>query len=125
MVLLLFIHCSLLPPLFVGFCVWSLCCNVVLSVFLGLQSFGKRERELVFLLLYGCWCSVPYLTVPWVGLQCVNGALLIILNYVFQFKPLYLILILIAYASDKGSGYHAHFQSLVNVFTACRHKVVM
>ena len=39
--LLLFIHCVLLLSLFVGFCVWSSVCDVVISVLLGVRVYVK------------------------------------------------------------------------------------
>ena len=53
---------------------YALLCVCVLSSFAIIL---KRKRELVSLLLlsYGCLCTVNvmwlFLTVPWVGLQCV------------------------------------------------------
>ena len=93
------------------FGVWLLCCFVVLSVLSSFTiiSFGKIELGL--LLIYGHLCSVslPYSDMGW-SAMCECG---IFRSYhVLQFKPLSLMLILIAYSSDKGSGNHAHFQSL-------------
>ena len=50
-------------------------CYVLLCVLSSFASILKRKRELVALLSYGCLVTVNvlwlFLTVPWVGLQCV------------------------------------------------------
>ena len=57
-----------------GVCVWSLFCNSVLCVLLVLQLplLGKES----WLLYFNCLVAVSvlslFLTVPCVGLQCVN-----------------------------------------------------
>ena len=57
--------------MFVGFCVWSLFCY---AVFIVLSSLAIIKRELVALLCLPVTVSVLrlFLTVPWVGLQCVS-----------------------------------------------------
>ena len=60
-VLLLLVHCLLLPILFAFFCVWSLFCYAVLSVFSSFAIIFLRKRELVDLLklivfLMSCDC---------------------------------------------------------------------
>ena len=62
-------------------CVWALCWNAFWYALLYvLSSFAvilTRKRELVALLLLSVGCQVTvnvlwfFLTVPWVGLQCV------------------------------------------------------
>ena len=64
-------------PLFVGVLCLSLLCYALLCVHSSIAIILKRKRELVsFLLLsYGCLVTVSalclFITVPWVGLQCV------------------------------------------------------
>ena len=69
-------YCLLFLPLFVG-----VLCFVLALVFSNLcPSFAillMGQRELIDLLLLSSWCLVTvsilwlFLTVPWVGLQCV------------------------------------------------------
>ena len=74
-VLLLLINCLMYFPLFVGV---LFCLCIVIHYFV--PSFAiilKRQRQLDALLLLSCRCIVTkivlwlFLTVPWVGLQCV------------------------------------------------------
>ena len=64
-------------PLFVGFQCLSLYWYALLCVLSSFAIILKRKREVVALLLlsYGCLVTVNvlryFLTVPWVGLQCV------------------------------------------------------
>ena len=64
-------------PLFVGFLCLSLFCYALLCVLSSFAINLKRKRELVALLLLSYRCLVTvnflwlFLTVPWVGLQCV------------------------------------------------------
>ena len=64
-------------PLFVGVLCLYLFCNVLLCGHSSLAIILKRKRKLVALLLLYCRCIVTinvlwlFLTVPWVGLQCV------------------------------------------------------
>ena len=63
------------------FCYALLCVHSIFAIIL------KRKRKLVVLLLLSYICIVtinvlwPFLTVPWVGLQCVIVVFLIILTY--------------------------------------------
>ena len=81
-VVLLLIHCLLLLPLSVGLSVWSLFRYTVLSVLSSFEIISPRKRELVALLYLFPRCHVAvsvlclFLTVPWVGLQCVSVAFL-------------------------------------------------
>ena len=76
-VLLLLIHCLMYVPLFVGVLCLSLFCHVLLCVHSSLANIIKRKRKLVDLLLLSYRCIDTmivwrlFLTVPWVGLQCV------------------------------------------------------
>ena len=64
-------------PLFVGVLCLSLSCCALLSVHSSFAIILKRKRKLAALLLFSYRCSVTikvmwlFLTVPWVGLQCV------------------------------------------------------
>ena len=64
-------------PLFVGVLCLSLFCYALLCVHSSFATILKRKRKLVALLLlsYGCIVTINvlwlFLTVPWVGLQCV------------------------------------------------------
>ena len=76
----------------VGFltCVGFLSVSTVETVFSSFAIILKRKRELVTLLLlsYGCLVTVNvlwiFLTVPWVGLQCVTVVFLIIHTSLFS-----------------------------------------
>ena len=76
-VLLLLIYCSMYLTLFVGVLCCSLFWYTVLCVLSSFAIILTRKRELVALLLLSFRCIVTvnivwlYLTVPWVGLQCV------------------------------------------------------
>ena len=76
--LLLLIYCLMNFPLFVGRMCLSLFCNALLCVHSSFVIILKRKRKLVDLLLLSYRCRVTvnvlrlFLTVPWVGLQCVN-----------------------------------------------------
>ena len=65
------------PPLFVGVLCLSLFYNALLCVYSIIAIILKRKRKLVALLVLSYRCIVTinilwlYLTVPWVGLQCV------------------------------------------------------
>ena len=64
-------------PLFVGVLCSSLFCYAILFVHSSFAIILTRKRELITLLLlsFGCLLTVNvpwlFLTVPWVGLQCV------------------------------------------------------
>ena len=64
-------------PLFVGVLCLSLFCYALLCVHSSFAIILKRKRKLVALLLLSYRCIVTinvlrlFLTVPWVGLQCV------------------------------------------------------
>ena len=64
-------------PLFVGVLCLSLFCYALLSVHSSFAIILERKRKLVALLLLSYRCIVTinvlwlFLTVPWVGLQCV------------------------------------------------------
>ena len=64
-------------PLFVGVLCLSLFCYALLCVHSSYAIILKRKRKLVVLLLLSYRCIVTvngpwlFLTVPWVGLQCV------------------------------------------------------
>ena len=64
-------------PLFVGVLYLSSFCYVLLCVHSSFAIILKRKRKLVALLLLSCRCCVTvnvlrlFLTVLWVGLQCV------------------------------------------------------
>ena len=75
--MLLLIYCLMYFPLFVGIlCLYLYCC-ALLCVHSSFAMILKRKRELVALLLLSYRCIVTvnvmwlFLTVPWVGLQCV------------------------------------------------------
>ena len=83
-VLLLLMHCLLLPPLFCGVCVYGSCFVVQYLVSFAIISLGKRERErekagCLTLIAFKCYLTVGvlclFLTEPWVSLQCVIVAL--------------------------------------------------
>ena len=65
-------------PLFVGVLCLSLFCYVLLCVHSIFAIILKRKRKLVALLLLSYICIVTintmwlFLTLPWVGLQCVS-----------------------------------------------------
>ena len=67
----LLIHCLLLLPLFVGFCVWSLFCNAVISVLSCYSIILMRKSELIsyfvfFLLCFCLWLvPLPHITIGW------------------------------------------------------------
>ena len=91
-------------------CVRSLFCNAVLSV-LGLAII----RELVVLLVLSIWCRVAvivlcrFLTVPWVGLQCVIVAFLCQLTYFIKMYTFTDHIILVRKQHWKyGSVWHKH-----------------
>ena len=64
-------------PLFVGVLCLSLFCYALLCVHFSFAIILKRTRKLVALLFLSYICSVTinvmwlFLTMPWVGLQCV------------------------------------------------------
>ena len=76
-VLLLLIYCLMYFPLFVGVPCLSLFCYALLCVHSSFAIILRRKRKLVALLLLSYRCIVTinvmwlFLTVPWVGLQCV------------------------------------------------------
>ena len=75
--LLLMIYCLMYLPLFVGVLCLSLFVYALLCVHFSLAIILKRKRKLAAMLLlsYRCFVSINvlwlFLTVPWVGLQCV------------------------------------------------------
>ena len=77
MALLLLIYCLTYFPLFVGVLCLSLICFALLYVQSSFAIILKRKRILFALLLlsYRCLVNVNvlwlFLTVPWVGLQCM------------------------------------------------------
>ena len=77
-VLLLLISCLMYFPLFMGVLCLYLFCYALLCVHSSFAIILKRKRKLVALLLLSYRCIVTinilwlFLTVPWVGLQCVN-----------------------------------------------------
>ena len=77
MVLLLLIYCLMYFPLFVGVLCLSLFCYALLCVHSSFVIILKRKRKLVALLFLSYRRIVAinvlwlFLTVPWVGLQCV------------------------------------------------------
>ena len=77
-VLLLLIYCIMYFPLFVGVLCLSLICYALLYIHSSFAIILKRKRKLVALLLlpYRCPATVNvlwlFLTVPWVGLQCMS-----------------------------------------------------
>ena len=76
-VLLLLIYCLMYFPFFVGVLCLSLFCYALLCVHSSFAIILKRKRKLVVLLLLSYRCILTmnvlrlFLTVPWVGLQCV------------------------------------------------------
>ena len=87
-VLLLLMHCLLLPPLFCGVCAYGSCFVVQYLMSFAIISLGERERErererekagCLTLIAFKCYLTVGvlclFLTVPWVSLQCVIVAL--------------------------------------------------
>ena len=76
-VLLLLIYCLMYFLLFVGVLCLYFLCNALLCVHSSFAIILKRKRKLVALLLLSYICTVtiivlwPFLTLPWVGLQCV------------------------------------------------------
>ena len=71
--LLLVTHCLLSLPMVVGVLCLALFCCAVLSVLSSFTSLDEEERAgyftfIVFLAVIVLW---PFLTVLWVGLQCV------------------------------------------------------
>ena len=76
-VLLLLIYYLMYFPLFVEVLCLSLFCYALLCVHSSFAIILKRKRELVALLSLSYRCIVTinflwlFLTVPWVGLQCV------------------------------------------------------
>ena len=76
-VLLLLIYCLMYFPLFVGILCLSPFSYALLCVHSSFAIILKRKRKLVALLLlpYRCLVTVNvlrlFLTMPWVGLQCV------------------------------------------------------
>ena len=77
MVLLLLIYCLMYFPLFAGVLCLSLFCYALLCGHSGFAITLKRKRNLVTLLVLSYRCIVTvnilwlFLTVSWVGLQCV------------------------------------------------------
>ena len=75
LVLLVLIFCLMYFLLFVGALCLSLFCYALLCILSSFAIILKRKRELISLLLlsYGrlVTVNVLWLTVPWVGLQCV------------------------------------------------------
>ena len=77
MVLLLLIYCFMYFPLFMEVLCLSLFCYALHCVHSSFAIILKRKRKVVALLLltYRCIVTVKvmwlFLTVPWVGLQCV------------------------------------------------------
>ena len=55
----------------IGFCVCSMFCCTLLCVLSGLAIILMRKRVLVALLCLSPGVLLLFLTVPWVGLQCV------------------------------------------------------
>ena len=76
-VLLLFIYCLMVFPLFLRVLCLSLFCYALLCVHSSFAIILKRKGKLVALLLLSYRCIVTinvlwlFLTVQWVGLQCV------------------------------------------------------
>ena len=76
-VLLLLIYCLMYFLLFVGVLCLCLFCYALLHVHSSFAIILKRKKKLVALLLLSYICIVTinvvwlFLTVPWVGLQCV------------------------------------------------------
>ena len=76
-VLLLVIYCLMYFPIFVGGLCLYLFCYALLCVHSSFAITLKRKRKLVaiILLFYRCFVTINvlwlFLTVPWVGLQCV------------------------------------------------------
>ena len=74
-VLLLLICCFMYLPLFVGVLCWSLFWYALLCVLYSFAIIWMRKRELVSLpCLMSCYCYNVlwlFLTVQWVGMQCV------------------------------------------------------
>ena len=76
-VLLLLIYCLMYFPLFVGVLCLCLFCYALLCVQSSFAIILKRKRKLIALLLLSYRCNVTinvlwlFLTVPWVGLQCL------------------------------------------------------
>ena len=64
-------------PLFVGVLCLYLFCYALLCVHSRVAIILKKKRKLVALMLLSCGCVVAinvlwlFLTVPWVGMQCV------------------------------------------------------
>ena len=77
LLLLLMIYCLMYFPLFVGVLCLSLFCCALLCVHSSFAIILKRKRKLIALLLLSHICIVTinvlwrFITVPWVGLQCV------------------------------------------------------
>ena len=67
------IYCLMYNQLFVGVLCLSLFCYALLCVHSRFEIIKKRKRKLVALLLlsYRSIVLLLFLTVPWVGLQCV------------------------------------------------------
>ena len=78
-------------PLFVGGLCLSLFCYTLLCVHFMFAIILKRSRKLVDLLLLSCRCIATinvmwlFLTVPWVGLQCVIDVIPNHTNLLFVF----------------------------------------
>ena len=75
-VLLLLIYCLMYFPFFVGFLCLSLFCYALLCVHSSFALILKTRKLVVLLSLsYRCIVTINvqwlFLTVPWVGLQCV------------------------------------------------------
>ena len=74
---MLLIYCLMYFPLFVGVLCLSLFCYAVLCVHSSFAIILNKKRKLFVLLLlsYRCIATINvlwlFLTVPWVGLQCV------------------------------------------------------
>ena len=75
--LLLLIYCLIYFLLFEGVLCLSLFCYALLCIHSSFAIILRRKRKLVVLLLLSYSCIVTiniqwlFLTVPWVGLQCV------------------------------------------------------
>ena len=71
------VHSLLTIAPIVGLCVCSMVCCALLCVLSSFAIILIGKRELVALLCLSSWCFVIvivlwlFLTVPWVGLQCV------------------------------------------------------
>ena len=90
-VLLLLIYCLMYFLLFVGVLWLSLFCYALLCVHSSFAIILKRKRKLdaSLLLFYRCFANLNvmwlFLTVPWVGLQCVSVVFLDNIHLVFLY----------------------------------------